>query len=100
MSSKDYLNYLKKMPKTGVIYVLEKAYDAGYNPLDSNWANLGQGAPDTETFTGKKRKKTIEINSNNSEYAPVAGRLDLRKKVIILNLPLAQYQEGCGRFLA
>ncbi len=81
MSSKDYLNYLKKMPKTGVIYVLEKAYDAGYSPLDSSWANLGQGAPDTDKFNGKKRKKTLEINSHNSEYAPVAGRLDLRKKI-------------------
>ena len=81
MSSKDFLHYLKKMPKTGVIYVLEKAYEMGYDPLDLNWANLGQGAPDTECFNGKKRKQLIEINSHNSEYAPVAGNIKLRKKI-------------------
>jgi len=81
MSSNDILSYFKEMPKTGVIYVLEQASEMGYDPHDPNWANLGQGAPDTEAFSGKKRKRSVTVNSFNSEYAPVAGRLDLRKKV-------------------
>ncbi|RAP26178.1 pyridoxal phosphate-dependent aminotransferase [Candidatus Marinamargulisbacteria bacterium SCGC AG-333-B06] len=81
MSIQDYLDYLKEVPKTGVIYVLEKAYEMGYLPLDDSWANLGQGAPDTESFNGTKREKKITIHGQNSEYAPVAGRIDLRKKV-------------------
>tara|TARA_B100000427_G_scaffold328136_1_gene340521 strand:+ start:481 stop:1737 length:1257 start_codon:yes stop_codon:yes gene_type:complete len=81
MPTKDYLNYLKDTPKTGVIYVLDKAYEMGYDPRDKRWSNLGQGAPDTESFGKKTRNQSINVTSHNSEYAPVAGHIKLRKKV-------------------
>ncbi|MBI59926.1 aspartate aminotransferase [bacterium] len=81
MPTKDYLNYLKDTPKTGVIYVLDKAYEMGYDPRDKRWSNLGQGAPDTESFGNKTRNQSINVTSHNSEYAPVAGQIELRKNV-------------------
>ena len=81
-SQKDFLQYFKDVPKTGVIYVLEKATQMGYSSADASWANLGQGAPDTEPLSGNKSvNKGLEVNAENSEYAPVAGHLELRKKV-------------------
>jgi aspartate/methionine/tyrosine aminotransferase len=77
----DFLQYFKEVPKTGVIYVLERATQMGYSSKDPSWANLGQGAPDTENISGDPIHKQLHINAENSEYAPVAGLLDLRKKV-------------------
>ncbi|RAP26976.1 pyridoxal phosphate-dependent aminotransferase [Candidatus Marinamargulisbacteria bacterium SCGC AG-343-D04] len=77
----DYLSYFKEVPKTGVIYVLEQATEMGYRPHLKEWANLGQGAPDTASLTPKKRDKNILIDAENSEYSPVGGDVELRKRI-------------------
>lgn len=79
MDDYDYLSCFKKVPKTGVIYVLEKAVEMGYDSKDKSWANLGQGAPDTNGLS--KKQINISITQENSEYAPVCGRMELRKKI-------------------
>ena len=74
-----YLKFFKSVPKTGVIYVLEKATEMGYHPKDPNWSNLGQGSPDTDIHS--KASKPLVVTPENSAYAPVSGRIDLREKV-------------------
>mgnify|MGYP001415923978 CR=1 FL=1 len=80
-------DFLKPVPKTGVIYVLEKAVQLGYSPEDDTWANLGQGAPETGVLTvdgkvnDKDLDKKITITSISTEYGPVSGRQDLREKI-------------------
>ena len=77
----DFIDCFKDVPKTGVIYVLEQAVDKGYHPNDTAWANLGQGAPETGPLDGASKPENIDINPLNSEYAPVSGSIELRKKV-------------------
>ena len=77
----DYLDYFRAVPKTGVIYVLEKAYEQGYSPTDIKWVNLGQGAPDTSPLNGDPETFNLSVNANNSEYAPVSGDINFRKKI-------------------
>ena len=77
----DYLDYFRSVPKTGVIYVLEKAYEKGYCVTDEKWANLGQGAPDTSPLNGDREDLNLTVNANNSEYAPISGGIDFRKKI-------------------
>lgn len=72
---------LKPVPKTGVIYVLEKAVDAGYSPTDPTWSNLGQGAPETGALSGEDTTRHAPVNATNSEYAPVRGTLALRQQI-------------------
>ena len=76
-----FIDYFKDVPKTGVIYVLEKAYKLGYSPENSQWSNLGQGAPETGSFDGSDKPMTITLDQYNKEYGPVNGCLELRKQV-------------------
>lgn len=72
----------RSVPKTGVIYVMSKARARGFEYSDSQWANLGQGAPETGDLPGSPpRVEEIRINPNNHEYGPVQGQLALRKAV-------------------
>ena len=80
-SQNDFINYFKNVPKTGVIYVLEKAYQNGYSHHDKRWANLGQGAPETGPLNGENLDVSINIDSDNSEYAPVCGKMELREQI-------------------
>tara|TARA_E500000178_G_scaffold351862_1_gene413936 strand:+ start:502 stop:1749 length:1248 start_codon:yes stop_codon:yes gene_type:complete len=78
---KEYLEYFKEVPKTGVIYVLERAIKAGYSPSSSEWSNLGQGAPETGPLNGKANDINLSIDQYNREYGPVNGSKSLRKQV-------------------
>ncbi|MFN8672332.1 MAG: pyridoxal phosphate-dependent aminotransferase [Candidatus Sericytochromatia bacterium] len=70
------------VPKTGVIYVMQKATELGFSFDNPDWANLGQGAPETGEINGApKRISNIDIMTNNHEYSPVAGNKELREKV-------------------
>ena len=70
------------IPRTGVIYVMQKAADAGYRVQDKSWANLGQGAPETGSIPGEiEHNRLLDIDELSREYSPVAGTLELRKKV-------------------
>lgn len=70
------------VPKTGVIYVMSKANARGYTPGAPDWANLGQGMPETGGLPGSPaRLETISITEGSMEYGHVVGIPDLRKAV-------------------
>lgn len=72
----------KEVPQTGVIYVMHKAIEKGYKPLDKAWSNLGQGAPETGPIAGSSERMTaINIEPAHCEYSHVAGLMGLRQKI-------------------
>ena len=72
----------RKVPKTGVIYVMHRAAEMGYTPNDAAWINLGQGAPETSALPGAPaRMEKINIDLSQHEYAPVTGHKALCQKV-------------------
>lgn len=72
----------RPVPRTGVIFVMTEARARGYTPGDSNWANLGQGAPETGPLPGAPPRVTrLEIEPCDHEYAPVDGLPELREAV-------------------
>jgi len=72
----------RKVPRTGVIYVMEEARKVGYTPGDPTWANLGQGSPETGEIEGwSVPDRQIVLDQTNRHYSPVAGTLELRKKI-------------------
>ncbi|CAK0829325.1 unnamed protein product, partial [Prorocentrum cordatum] len=95
----------REVPKTGVIYVMDQAAQAGYSAATaSEWANLGQGSPETTSPTmwptnvrkrltelvekgkisseaGPWSLDSLEINEENLHYGSVNGDLALRRAV-------------------
>ncbi len=70
------------VPRTGVIYVMHEAASHGFSYDDPNWANLGQGSPETGPIPGAPpRIETVTIASAHQQYAPVAGSKDLCQAV-------------------
>ena len=91
--SDDMFPNYKHIPKTGVIYVMEKATEMGFSYGNEEWSNLGQGAPETGEINNNKRHIThIEIDPVTSEYAPVAGTKELRQAVA--DLYNRRYRKG------
>lgn len=92
----------RKVPKTGVIYVMDEASKAGYCAATAQeWANLGQGSPETtraKNWPTNIRKRltelvekgkltselgpfslqTLEVNEENLHYSSVNGDWALR----------------------
>lgn len=72
----------RPVPKTGVIYVMSEAAQRGFHYGHPDWANLGQGAPETGPLPGApERLHTVSMGDANHEYAPVGGLLALREAV-------------------
>ncbi len=75
----------RKVPRTGVIYVMAEAQKRGYQGLsegDDGWCNLGQGAPETGPLPGAPpRCEAVSIAGDDQEYAPVAGLWELREAI-------------------
>lgn len=72
----------REVPRTGVIYVMHQARQAGYRPDDPSWANLGQGAPQIDHLPGAPpRINSIEFSQSQQEYSPVQGDIKLRQAV-------------------
>ena len=72
----------RRVPRTGVIYVMHRARQQGYTPGDSEWANLGQGMPETGPVPeAPARIGTIHIDPSAQEYGPITGEIALRQKV-------------------
>lgn len=72
----------RTVPRTGVIHVMHRARALGFTPDHPEWANLGQGAPSTSRLPdAPQRIERIDCDVWDQEYAPVAGRQDLRMKV-------------------
>ncbi len=76
------LTALRRVPRTGVIYVTETALRAGFRSDDPDWCNLGQGMPETDPLPGDPaRLDTLPISVMDHEYAPVGGLPELREAV-------------------
>lgn len=72
----------REVPKTGVIYVMQKASELGFSYDNPEWSNLGQGSPETCEIEGSPdRVYSLSIEPNHQEYSPVAGMKELREKV-------------------
>jgi aspartate/methionine/tyrosine aminotransferase len=72
----------KPVPRTGVIYVMHKAAQHGFRYDDPQWANLGQGSPETGLLAGAPdRIEQVAIDPSCQGYAPVDGQKELRQQV-------------------
>src|SRR5437870_5362685 len=70
------------VPRTGVIYVMHEAMAHGFSYDDPEWANLGQGSPETGTIpNAPQRIETVTIPTTHQQYAPVAGNKELCQAV-------------------
>ena len=82
----------RKVPKTGVIYVMTEAAKLGFKEDRELWANLGQGAPETGQLEGAPDRITnISFSTDDHEYAPVLGLQELR--VAVADLYNARYRK-------
>jgi len=83
----------RDVPRTGVIYVMHRAAELGFSYDAPDWANLGQGAPETGPLPGAPpRIDTVTMNPRQHEYGPITGQTALRRKVADLYNTL--YRQG------
>ena len=72
----------RRVPRTGVIYVMNRARRHGYSYENPDWSNLGQGMPEAGPLPGApQRVESITIDVPRQEYGPVAGEHALRQKI-------------------
>jgi N-succinyldiaminopimelate aminotransferase len=72
----------REVPRTGVIYVTTEASKRGYASNPDDWANLGQGMPETDALPGSPPRITeLPVLAGDQEYAPVAGLWELREAI-------------------
>src|SRR5690348_5578580 len=86
LSEEKALGAFRKVPRTGVIYVMAEArrygYESGTHEGEESWCNLGQGQPETGMLPGSPpRCEAVPIAGDDQEYAPVAGLWELREAV-------------------
>lgn len=74
----------RSVPKTGVIFVSSEASARGFQRGDPDWANLGQGQPETGAIEQERRVDEVTVRVDDLEYAPVAGIWELREAVASL----------------
>ncbi|MEZ4449404.1 MAG: pyridoxal phosphate-dependent aminotransferase [Nannocystaceae bacterium] len=94
------MSIFRPVPRTGVIYVMTEASALGFRYGHPEWANLGQGAPETGPLPGSiPRVTSIDVDDHLAEYAPVAGLWELREAVA--ELYNHRYRRGMpGRYSA
>lgn len=84
-SAHDAFPGFRAVPRTGVIYVMSEAAKRGFHYGSTDWANLGQGAPDTGPLPGAPpRIDHVVVDPASFEYAPVDGLRELREAVAAL----------------
>ena len=72
----------RTVPRTGVIYVTHEATRHGFAYGKPDWANLGQGSPETGDIPGAPPRVTeVKISEASRQYGPVAGNQKLREAV-------------------
>ena len=72
----------RRVPRTGVIYVMHRAAAHGFTYEKEEWANLGQGSPEVGVLKGAPdRVEQLAIDPTRHEYSPVTGQIELRQKV-------------------
>lgn len=86
VSEERSLGAFRKVPRTGVIYVMGEAARYGYKPGaeqgPDTFCNLGQGQPETGPLEGAPpRCHQVAISVDDQEYAPVAGLWELREAI-------------------
>jgi N-succinyldiaminopimelate aminotransferase len=86
LSEERSIGAFRKVPRTGVIYVMGEATRLGYrhgeDPGEDGWCNLGQGQPETGPLPGSPaRVEALTIALDDQEYAPVAGLWELREAI-------------------
>jgi aspartate/methionine/tyrosine aminotransferase len=83
----------RDVPRTGVIYVMHRATELGFRYDHPDWANLGQGAPETGALPGAPpRIDRLTIDPRQNEYGPITGQIEVRRKVA--ELYNALYRQG------
>lgn len=72
----------RHVPRTGVIYVMHRAEQCGFEYENKDWANLGQGSPETGDLPDAPfRIDSVAAEAPSRSYSPVAGELVLRERV-------------------
>lgn len=87
------ISSFRQVPRTGVIYVTAQAAAQGWRRGDPDWANLGQGSPETGPLPGApERVEALSLIKPDYSYGPVAGVFELRQAVADLYNTL--YRKG------
>ncbi|HEY3931263.1 MAG TPA: pyridoxal phosphate-dependent aminotransferase [Verrucomicrobiae bacterium] len=82
MEQQNFIPGFRAVPRTGVIYVTHEATRHGFSYGNSEWANLGQGSPETGDIPGAPPRVTeVKISEASRQYGPVAGNQKLREAV-------------------
>src|ERR1035437_5365317 len=72
----------RSVPRTGVIYVTHEATRHGFVYGHPEWANLGQGSPETGAIPNSPpRVESVSIAPAAQQYGTVGGAKDLRQAV-------------------
>lgn len=72
----------RSVPRTGVIYVMSRAAELGHVYGHPEWANLGQGSPETGPLPdAPERIENLQVDPAHQTYSPVEGFRPLREKV-------------------
>ena len=75
-------NVFTKIPRTGVIYVTQRATAEGFYRGHPEWCNLGQGQPEIgKLVNGVDRIEEIKIDPLDHEYSPISGLKPLRQAI-------------------
>lgn len=73
---------IRQVPRTGVIYVMHEAAKEGFVYGHPEWANLGQGSPESGELPGAPpRIDNLTLTPAQHAYGPVEGWQPLRQKV-------------------
>ena len=92
MESKSIPGF-RSVPRTGVIYVTHEAAELGFSYGNPDWANLGQGSPETGDIPGgPPRVREVTVSETSRQYSPVAGNKQLCQTVA--NFYNAAYRRG------
>lgn len=72
----------RQVPRTGVIYVMHEAEKEGFVYGHPEWANLGQGSPESGDLPGAPPRIThLTLTPAQHAYGPVEGWRPLRERV-------------------
>lgn len=78
----DEIPGFRQVPRTGVIYVMHEAEKHGFVYGHPEWANLGQGSPESGDLPGAPpRVSELRLTPAQHAYGPVEGWKPLREKV-------------------
>jgi hypothetical protein len=82
MKPQNSIPGFRSVPRTGVIYVTHEATRHGFSYGHPEWANLGQGSPETgEIPDAPPRVEDVKIPAASQQYGPVVGNQKLRQAV-------------------